>query len=158
MTMEELLIIGIIIGGVASLMLTAVLLRLGVMIDRFPMSTDGEREKSLWSPVEFTRISVIFYWPLYIVGGYMIFQPAKIMLIGGITLLFGLLLFLFTAMVFSVAVYNLMRSNNKEGGMPAPLAGLMGTSTGTPSLRLLPSLKMRASGKYARAGSSAYRK
>jgi hypothetical protein len=158
MTMEELLIIGIIIGAVVSLMLTAVLLRLGVMIDRFPMSNDGERDKSLWSPVAFTRISVIFYWPFYIIGGYMVFQPTKLLLIGGITLLFGLLLFLFTAMVFSAAVCNLMRSNNKKNGMPAPLPGLMGTSTEMPSLKFLPSLKMRASGKYARAGSSAYRK
>jgi len=145
--MEELLIIGIILGAVVSLMLTAVLLRLGVMIDRFPMSNDEEREKSLWSPVEFTRISVIFYWPLYIIGGYMVFQPVRIMLIGGITLLFGLLLFLVTAMLFSAAVYNLIRSNNKKSGMPAPLPGLMGTSTGMPSLKLLPSLKMRTSGK-----------
>jgi hypothetical protein len=147
MTMEELLIIGIIIGAVVSLMLTAVLLRLGVMIDRFPMSNDGEREKSLWSPVEFTRISVIFYWPLYIIGGYMVFQPVRIMLIGGITLLFGLLLFLVTAMLFSAAVYNLIRSKNRESGMPAPVPGLMGTSTHIPSLKLLPSLKMRTSGK-----------
>ena len=147
MTMEELLIIGIIIGAVVSLMLTAVLLRLGVMIDRFPMSNDGEREKSLWSPVEFTRISVIFYWPLYIIGGYMVFQPVRIMLIGGITLLFGLLLFLVTAMLFSAAVYNLIRSKNRESGMPEPVPGLMGTSTRIPSLKLLPSLRMRTSGK-----------
>jgi hypothetical protein len=147
MTMEELLIIGIIIGAVVSLMLTAVLLRLGVMIDRFPMSNDGEREKSLWSPVEFTRISVILYWPLYIIGGYMVFQPVRIMLIGGITLVFGLFLFLVTAMLFSAAVYKLIRSKNRESGMPAPVPGLMGTSTGIHSLKLVPSLKMRTSGK-----------
>jgi hypothetical protein len=145
--MEELLIIGIIIGAVVSLMLTAVLLRLGVMIDRFPMSNDGEREKSLWSPVEFTRISVILYWPLYIIGGYMAFQPVRIMLIGGITLLFGLLLFLVTAMLFSAAVYKLIRSKNPESGVPAPMPGPMGKSSGIPSLKLLPSLKMRTSGK-----------
>ena len=155
--MEELLIIGIVIGAVVSLMLTAVLLRLGVMIDRFPVENE-EREKSLWSPVEFTRISVLVYWPLYIVGGYMVFQPAKLLLIGGITLLFGLLLFLFTAMVFSVAVYNLMRSNNRESGMPAPVAGLFGGSRKALPGGLFPSLKMRTSGKYARAGFSAYRK
>ncbi|NYT16918.1 MAG: hypothetical protein GKC06_02795 [Methanomicrobiales archaeon] len=145
--MEELFIIGIIIGAVVSLMLTAVLLRLGVMIDRFPVSNEGERDRSLWSPVEFTRISVIFYWPLYIIGGYMVFQPVRIMLIGGITLLFGLFLFLVTAMLFSAAVYNLLRSKNRESGMPAPVPGLMGTSTRIPSLKLLPSLKMRTSGK-----------
>lgn len=155
--MEELLVIGLVMGAVVSLMLTAVLLRLGVMIDRFPVENE-EREKSLWSPIEFTRLSVLLYWPLYITGGYMMFQPTKLLLIGGITLLFGLLLFLFTALVFSVAVYNLMRSNNRESGMPAPMAGLMGGSRRAPGGRLFPSLKMRTNGKYSHAGSSAFRK
>lgn len=156
--MEELLIIGVVIGAVVSLMLTAVVLRLGVMIDRFPVEYDEEREKSLWSPVEFTRLSVLFYWPLYIVGGYMVFQPEKLLWIGGIALLFGLLLFLFTAMVFSGAVYNLMRSNNRESGVPSPVAGMMAGSGKALPGGLFPSLKMRTSGKYSRAGFSAYRK
>ena len=158
MSVEELLIIGIVIGAFVSLMLTAVLLRLGVMIDRFPIENEEEREKSLWSPVEFTRISVLVYWPLYIVGMYMVFQPEKLLWIGGTVLLFGLLLFLFTAMVFSGAVYNLMRSNNQESGMRSPMAGLMAGSKKAPANGLFSSLKMRTSGKYSHAGFSANRK
>ncbi len=156
--MEELFIIGLIMGAVVSLMLTAVLLRLGVMIDRFPVNNEGERDRSLWSPIEFTRLSILFYWPLYFVGGYMVFQPSRLLLIGGITLIFGLVLFLFTALVFSVAVYNLMRSSNRESGMPAPMAGLMGGFKKAPSGGLFPSLKLRTNGKYTRTGVSAYRK
>lgn len=155
--MQELLIIGFCIGVVASLMLTAVFLRMGVMIDRFPLENERERDISMWSPVAFTRLSVLGYWPLFIVGGYMMFQPERLLFIGGITLLFGLVLFLFTALVFSVAVYNLMRSKNREVGMPAPFAGLVG-GPGASSGGLLPSLKMRTNGKFTRAGLSAYRK
>lgn len=158
MTMQELLIFGLAIGTVMSLIISAVLLRLGVMIDRFPVAGEEERELSLWSPVQFTRISVLTYWPLYIVGGYMVFQPERLMWIGGITLLFGLVLFLFTAVLFSAAVYNLMRSGNKESGMPSPVAGL---ARGIPLFsftKLSAGSKLRANGKYSRAGPSVFRK
>jgi hypothetical protein len=108
--------------------------------------------------VQFTRISVLTYWPLYIIGGYMMFQPERLMWIGGITLLFGLALFLITAVLFSAAVYNLMRSGNKDSGMPSPVAGL---TAGMPSFsfaKIIPGTKLRTNGKYSRAGTSAFRK
>jgi hypothetical protein len=156
--MEELFIFGLAIGAVLSLIISAVLLRLGVMIDRFPIAGEEERELSLWSPVQFTRISVLTYWPLYIVGGYMVFQPERLMWIGGITLLFGLVLFLITAVLFSAAVYNLMRSGNKESGMPSPVAGLAGGIPRFSFMKLFAGTKLRTSGKYPRAGPSVFRK
>jgi hypothetical protein len=152
------MIFGLAIGAVLSLMISAVLLRLGVMIDRFPVAGEKEREPSLWSPVQFTRISVLSYWPLYIIGGYMVFQPERLIWIGGITLLFGLVLFLFTAVLFSAAVYNLMRSGNRESGMPSPVAGLAGGIPRFPFAKLFPGTKLRTDGKYSRAGPSVFRK
>jgi len=149
--MEELFIFGLAIGGVMSLMMTAVLLRLGDMIDRFPMSGDESREKSLWSPREFTRISVLFYWPLFAIGGYMLSQPVKMVFIGGIALLFGIILFLLTAVIFSIAVYNLMRSKNSGSPTPSPMAGLV---QGIHPFRKAPFLKIKA----PRYGISANRK
>jgi hypothetical protein len=156
--MEEIMIIGLAMGAVMSLMASAVLLRLGVMIDRFPVAGEKERDLSLWSPVQFTRISVLTYWPLYIIGGYMVFQPERLMWIGGITLLFGLVLFLITAVLFSAAVYNLMRSGNKDSGMPSPVGGLTAGIPRFSFTKLLTGTKPRTNGKYSRAGTSAFRK
>ena len=152
------MIIGLAIGAVMSLMISAVLLRLGVMIDRFPMAGEEERDLSLWSPVQFTRISVLTYWPLYMIGGYMVFQPERLMWIGGITLLFGLVLFLITAVLFSAAVYNLMRSGKKDSGIPSPVGGLTVGIPGFSFTKLFASTKPRTNGKYTRAGTSAFRK
>jgi hypothetical protein len=149
--MEELFVFGLAIGGVMSLMMTAVLIRLGDMIDRFPMSGDEMREKSLWSPREFTRISVLFYWPLFGIGAYMLSHPVKMVFIGGIAMLFGLILFLLTAVIFSIAVYNLMRSKSSGNPMPSPMAGLM---AGVHPFRKSPLLRL----KSPRYGISANRK
>jgi hypothetical protein len=149
--MEEVFVFGLAIGGVMSLMMTAVLIRLGDMIDRFPMSGDEAREKSLWSPREFTRLSVLIYWPLFGIGAYMLLQPEKMVFIGGIAMLFGLVLFLLTAVIFSIAVYNLMRSKNSGNHMPSSSSILM---EGIHPFRKSPLLRL----KSPRYGVSANRK
>jgi hypothetical protein len=125
MNMQELFVFGLAISGIFCLLLTSMLLRLGAMIDRFPMGDEENREKSLWSPREFTRISAILFWPLFGIGGFMIFQSSKIVIIGGIAIVIGIVLFLITEVIFSVSVLNLMRSKNREGATPSPMTSLM---------------------------------
>ena len=56
----------------------------------------------------FTRISVLVFWPLFIIGSFMVVLQSRFMLVGGIALITGLILYLGTAVVFSAAVFNTM--------------------------------------------------
>jgi hypothetical protein len=112
--MNEILIFGVILGGIFSAIGSAILIRMGEMIDRFPVEGEGERERSMWSPREFTRYAVLLYWPLYIVGAAMLVPGTRILTVGGIAMIFGLVLFMLTALVFSVATYNLMKSGREQ--------------------------------------------
>ncbi len=125
--MSEIVILGLAIGVVFSLFSSLVLLRMGFIIDRFPTDYEDARERSIYSPVAFTRLSVILFWILFGTGGYMVMQGTRIMLIAGITTLFGICLYLITAVIFSIAVYNLMRSRSQDGsGTPSPSGFLFG--------------------------------
>jgi hypothetical protein len=148
--MQEVFIFGVALGGVICILLTVMLLRLGDMIDRFPTDNEEGREKSLWSPREFTRISIILFWPLFGIGSFMIIRPDKIVIIGGIAILVGITLFLLTAVVFSFSVYNLMRTKKKGDGAPSPIFGLVQgfSPKKTPLLKL----------KYSQRGPLANRK
>jgi hypothetical protein len=148
--MQELFLFGVAIGGVICLLLTAMLLRLGEMIDRFPTGDEENREKSLWSPREFTRLSVIFFWPLFGIGSFMILRPDKLVIVGGIAILVGVVLFLLTAVIFSFSVYNVMQSKRKENSKPSPIFGLLQgfSRKKTPVVNL----------KSSRYGTSAHRK
>ncbi len=122
--MQELFIFGLAIATVICLVLTALILRLGDMIDRIPAKDEEERETSLWSPREFTRLSVAVFWPSFVIGAVMAVQPERILMIGGIVLVFGLVLFLLTEFVFSASVFNIMTSRKKEG-RSSPMTGLL---------------------------------
>jgi hypothetical protein len=124
MSMQELFIFGVAISGIFCLLLSAMLLRLGLMIDRFPVSDEEPRDRSLWSPREFTRISVMTFWPVFIIGGYMAVQPSRLTMIGGIAILVGMVLFLLTAVIFSVSVLNLMKRKSGESKGRSPTPGL----------------------------------
>jgi hypothetical protein len=153
--MQEFLLIGLAFGTVVSLVLSVVLLRFGVIIDRFPAGEEEKRDRSRWSPVEFTRISIIIFWLLFIAGGWMALQQSRLLMIGGITMLVGLALFLFTAVIFSMTVLNLMSSKRSGNGTPPPVVG---RSRGKRSGRLFPSLRLAKNGKYPRVRSSMQRK
>jgi len=129
MSMQELFIFGVAISGIFCLLLSAMLLRLGLMIDRFPVSEEEPRDRSLWSPREFTRISVMTFWPVFILGGYMVVQPSRLTMIGGIAILVGMVLFLVTAVIFSVSVLNLMKRQSGESKGQAPTPGLFSGAT-----------------------------
>jgi len=126
-SVNEILIFGVIIGGIFSAIGSAVLVHMGELIDRFPVEGEGERERSMWSPREFTRYAVIFYWPLYIVGAAMMIPGTRVLTVGGIAILFGLVLFMLTALVFSVATYNLMQSGREKSTKQRFLGSFFGT-------------------------------
>ena len=95
------------------------LLALGTLIDRFPTGDESKRTRSIASPVETTKLSIALFWGLYVIGGWAVLQENRIVMIAGITILFAICLFLFTALIFSFAVLNTMRGKKKGIAMPA---------------------------------------
>ncbi len=79
------------------------------MIDRFPVGDESQRERGLASPIESTKIAILIFWVLFIIGCWGILQETKFGLILGITTLFATCLFMFTALVFSFAVLTTMK-------------------------------------------------
>ncbi|MCQ8894182.1 MAG: hypothetical protein NQU46_06080 [Methanolinea sp.] len=57
----------------------------------------------------------------------MLLPGTRVMTVAGIALIFGLLLFMVTALVFSVATYNLMVSRRNGWGTKRPLGLFSGT-------------------------------
>lgn len=95
------------------------LLALGKMIDQFPAGDESKRTRSIASPVETTKISIALFWIFFVIGGLAVMQESRIVMIAGITTLFAITLFMFTALIFSFAVLNTMRGKRKGIGMPA---------------------------------------
>jgi hypothetical protein len=124
---NEFLVFGVIIGGIFSALGSAILLHMGVMIDRFPLEGEGDRERSMWSPREFTRYAVLIYWPLYLAGAAMLIPGTRLLTVGGIAMISGLVLFMLTALVFSVATYNLMQSGRRGRPAGRNLGSIFGT-------------------------------
>jgi len=118
--MQEFLVIGLAGVAVACIILSVILIRFGEIIDRFPTGEEGERDRNRWSPLEFTRISVIVLWLLFIPGAWMTLQQSKILMVGGIALLVGLVLFLLTAVIFSMSVLKMMGSKASRNGTSPP--------------------------------------
>ncbi len=123
--MNELLIFGLAIGGVFSLFGSLALVHMGGMIDRLPTGKEDERERSIWSPQTFTKISTACYWMLYAICVVMLIPGTRLLTVAGIALLVGLVLFMLTALIFSVATYNLMRSKNGLSRGPPVTTGML---------------------------------
>lgn len=153
--MQELLLIGLVFGAAICLLLSVLLLRLGVIIDRFPAGEEEKRDRSRWSPVEFTRISVIVFWPFFILGGWMALQQSRLLMVGGIAILVGLALFLSTAVLFSLAVIKQMSSKRSGNGTSSPVAKISG---GKRRVKLFPALRLTKNGKKQWIRSSMQRK
>lgn len=107
--MNELFVVILGIAAVFLVMGSVALLALGKMIDRYPMPNEEEREHSITSPVESTKIAVVLLWVLFVPGVWAVFQPGKYAMIAGITILFSVCLFMITALIFSFAVLSTMR-------------------------------------------------
>jgi hypothetical protein len=155
--MEALLVVGLVFCAFLSLVLSKILLSYGKSIDQYPEGGQETRELSLWSPGMFTRMSVLAFWPLFLLGSFMVFLQSRFMLVGGIALITGLILYLGTAVVFSAAVFNTMASAGRANAKSGPVQGLMeklspfssrqGTSSG-----------LRSLGKKSRPGYPGYKK
>jgi hypothetical protein len=110
--MNELIWVGAGFCFIFGLACSLALLRLGYLVDRFPDGRDEERERSLWSPLEATRIFVAFYWCLLGGGTYLLFEGTRYSIIAGIATLFGAVMFMLTAVLFSAAVLHTMKSRS----------------------------------------------
>ena len=111
-----LLLLGLV--GVFAIGCSFALLALGKMIDQFPVGDEAKRSRSIASPIETSKISIALFWGLFIIGGWALLQDNRIVMIAGITTLFAICLFLFTALIFSFAVLNAMRARRSGTGMP----------------------------------------
>jgi hypothetical protein len=116
--MNEVILLLLAIVGVFSVACSAALLALGKMIDLYPVGDESGRQRGLASPVETTKIAVVLFWPLFIVGAWAVLQESRFIVIAGITTLFSICLFMFTALVFSFAVLSAMRSRRERAGAP----------------------------------------
>jgi hypothetical protein len=108
------------------------LLALGKMIDRFPAGDESARTRSIASPIETTKLSIALFWAFFVMGGWAVLQENRIVMIAGITILFAITLFMFTALIFSFAVLNTMRRKRKEIGIPTGMPVLQ-VSSAAPS-------------------------
>jgi len=97
------------IAGVFSVPCSGALLFLGNLIDKYPTEYEEKRVRSLASPVAFTRLSVIVFWALFVCGAWAVTQGSRLFVIAGITTIFAICLFMFTALIFSFAVFSTLR-------------------------------------------------
>ncbi len=99
--------------GFVAIGFSIALLALGSMIDRFPAGDESKRSRGLASPVETTKLSVVLFWGLFVIGALAVAQENRFVMIAGITTLFAITLFMFTAIIFSFAVLSAMRARRK---------------------------------------------
>ena len=122
-TMNEILLLLLPVVGVFAIGCSIALLALGKMIDAFPTGDDSKRERSLASPIESTRLAVLIFWVVFVTGLWALVQETRFGLILGITAIFAVCLFMFTALGFSFAVLSTMRSRKKRNEMPVLQVG-----------------------------------
>jgi hypothetical protein len=117
--------------GVFAVGCSVALLALGKMIDQFPAGDESKRTRGITSPVETTKISTALFWVLFFIGGWAVLQESRLVMIAGITTLFAISLFLFTALIFSLAVLKTMRDRRKGIGMPIRMPAVQLSSSAT---------------------------
>ena len=128
--MNEILLLLLGIVAIFSIGCSIALIALGRMIDQFPMGDESKRSRSISSPIETTRISVVIFWALFVIGTWAIFQESRFLMIAGITTFFAICLFMFTAVAFSFAVLNTMRGRRQQIELPV----LQLSATGSPDM------------------------
>ena len=112
--MNEIILLLLAIVSIFSVACSVALIALGKIIDDFPMGDEETRTRSITSPIESTKISVILFWALFIPGAWAVLQEGIFTRIVGITTLFSICLFMFTALIFSFAVLSAMRGKRHE--------------------------------------------
>jgi hypothetical protein len=143
--MNEIILLLLAVVGIFSIACSAALVALGKMIDVFPQGDESTRTRSLTSPVESTKLAVVLFWCLFIPGAWAVLQEGIITIIVGITLIFSICLFMFTALVFSFAVLSSMKGRMKVPGdtamrmdTPVPAAETVLPATSIPVVRSTP--------------------
>ncbi len=134
--MNELFLLLLGIVGVFAVGSSIALLALGNMIDQFPTGDESKRVRGISSPVETTRIAVVVFWALFIVGTWALMQESRLLMITGITTFFAICLFMFTALVFSFAVLNALR--NRKSAVDNPVLQLVPQTGASPVPVALP--------------------
>ena len=131
--MNELYLFLAVIVGMFLAACSVALIALGKMIDRCPTEHEEEREHSLASPKEATKLAALILWALYIPGVWAILQESRFTIIVGITTMFAVCLFTFTALVFSYVVLGTLKRRSRThrdtglsatptGATPAPVS------------------------------------
>ena len=112
--MNEIILLLVAFVGVFSIASSVALIILGKMIDQFPLGEEAIRTRSSTGPVESTKIAVILFWCMFLIGAWAVLQEGIVIVIVGITLLFAMCLFMLTALLFSFAVICTMSRRKNE--------------------------------------------
>jgi MFS family permease len=140
--MNEILLLLLPMGAIFLTACSIALLALGKIIDRYPQGDESARERSIASPIESTKIAVIILWAIFLPGAWAVCQENKYVLIAGITILFALCLFMFTALAFAFAVLTAMKSRRKRfGERPAPVVQVAAPSGDAAAIEVKPVAK-----------------
>jgi hypothetical protein len=126
--MNEIILLLLGFLGVFAIGCSIALLALGKLIDQFPSGDESKRTRSISSPVETTKISIVLFWLLFVIGGWAVMQESRLVMIAGITTLCAISLFLLTAVIFSFAVLKTMRA--RRSGIQVPI--------GMPAVQITP--------------------
>ena len=125
--MNEIILLLLAIVGIFSIACSVALIALGKIIDLFPIGDEATRTRSITSPIESTKIAVVLFWVAFIPGAWAVLQEGIFARIVGITVLFSICLFMFTALVFSFAVLSAMKGRKNayddmilRAGAPIP--------------------------------------
>jgi hypothetical protein len=110
--------------GIFAIACSVALIALGRMIDKYPLGEETEREKSIASPEETTKLSVLFFWALFGMGAWAVLQDSKISIVAGVTTLFAICMFMLTALLFSFAVLSTMKRQSKSSDVHVAQAGI----------------------------------
>ena len=112
--MNEMILLLLAVVGLLSIACSYVLVRLGKMVDEFPVGDETTRTRGITSPSETTKIAVILFWIMFLPGAWAVLQEGIVIIIVGITILFAICLFMLTAMVFSFSVLSTMSQRKNE--------------------------------------------
>jgi hypothetical protein len=128
--MNEVILLLLGMVGIFAIACSVALIALGRMIDKYPLGEETEREKSIASPEETTKLSVIFFWALFVVGAWAVLQDSIISIVAGVTTLFAICMFMLTALLFSFAVLSTMKRQSKASDVHVTQAGIPLTNPG----------------------------
>lgn len=114
--MNEMILLLLAVVGLLSIACSYVLVTLGKMVDEFPVGDETTRTRGITSPAETTKIAVILFWIMFLLGAWAVLQEGIVIIIVGITILFAICLFMLTAMVFTFSVLSTMSRRKNENG------------------------------------------